>query len=186
MAKEFKIYTKTGDDGSTGLVGGTRVKKYHIRLEAYGTIDELNSYLGLVHSFDMEQEVKDLIQFIQHKLFTIGSKLASDERGEKVTSHLSIEKEDIQRLEKSIDRFEENLPELSNFILPVGNQLVGFCHVSRTVCRRAERKIVELSEQEPVSVNIKLFVNRLSDLLFIMARKFAFDNNLKETPWGGK
>lgn len=183
MSKDFKIYTKTGDDGTTGLVGETRVKKYHIRLEAYGTVDELNSYLGMIHSFEMEDTVKSLIAFIQNKLFTIGVKLASDEKGEKITSHLSISDEDISRLEKSIDLFEENLSELSNFILPVGNQLVGFCHISRTVCRRAERKIIELSEQEFIAPNIIQFVNRLSDLLFILARKFTSDNNLEETAW---
>ncbi len=183
MPKEFKIYTKTGDDGTTGLVGGSRVKKHNIRLEAYGTIDELNAYLGLIHSFKMEGEVKELITFIQEKLFTIGSKLASDEKGEGITGHLNVEDEDIVRLEKSIDLFGDKLPELKNFILPVGNQLVGYCHVARTICRRAERRIIELSEHNLIAPNIIQFINRLSDLLFILARKFTFDNNLKETPW---
>ena len=186
MSKEFKIYTKTGDDGTTGLVGGTRVKKYHIRLEAYGTIDEVNAYLGMVHSLADEAQVKGLVTFIQSKLFSIGALLASDEKGQKATNHLSISEEDIRRLEDAIDLFEENLAPLSSFILPVGNQQVSFCHIARTVCRRAERKIIELSEQEKIPKNIIQFVNRLSDLLFVLARKFTADNNLAETEWVSK
>lgn len=183
MSKKFKIYTKTGDDGTTGLVGGSRVKKYNIRLDAYGTIDELNSYLGLIRSYDMEVSVSELLIWIQSKLFTIGAKLASDEKGKMLTDSLECSVDDIKRLENAIDSYETNLPELKNFVLPGGSQLNGFCHVARTVCRRAERKIVELSENENVHQNIIQFINRLSDFLFVLSRKVAYDNGIEETPW---
>lgn len=183
MGKEFKIYTRTGDDGTTGLVGGSRVKKYDIRLEAYGTIDELNSYLGVVRSFEMENTSKELILWIQEKLFTVGAKLASDEKGKQKTYPLVCSAEDIGKLEQAIDLFENNLPELKSFILPGGTQLTGFCHIARTVCRRAERRVIELSEHEDIPVNIIKFINRLSDFLFVLSRKTAFDSGIEETPW---
>jgi len=183
MAKEFKIYTKTGDDGTTGLVGGTRVKKYAPRLEAYGTIDELNSVLGVIRSLDIPLEIIELLISIQNKLFNIGSRLASDEKGNEFTSGLAIQTEDIEVLEKAIDQYQEELPELRNFILPGGELSVAQCHVARTICRRAERRIVEFSEQEKVQPELIKYINRLSDFLFVLARYLGHKKGLDETPW---
>jgi len=183
MTKEFKIYTKTGDDGTTGLVGGTRVKKYALRLEAYGTIDELNSLLGVIRSLAVPAEIVDFLVQIQNKLFNIGSRLASDEKGEEFTSNLAVRNEDIEVLELAIDRYQEGLPELRNFILPGGELSVAQCHVARTVCRRAERRIVEFSEQEKVQPELIKYINRLSDFLFVLARYLGHKNGVAETPW---
>lgn len=183
MAKEFKVYTKTGDDGTTGLVGGSRVKKYDLRLEAYGTIDELNSVLGLIRSYDIPDEIKKTLVLIQNKLFNIGSRLASDEKGNAFTAGLAVKNDDIVFLEHSIDRFEEGMPELKNFVLPGGEVSVAQCHIARTVCRRAERRIVEFSEQNPVEPEIIKFINRLSDFLFVLARKLSYIQGVEETPW---
>lgn len=183
MEKQFKVYTKTGDDGTTGLVGGNRVKKYDQRLEAYGTIDELNASIGLVRSYDIPEDVKHLLVQIQNKLFNIGSRLASDEKGEAYTANLMIKTEDIEVLEKAIDKYEEDLPELTNFILPGGELSVAQCHMARTICRRAERRIVEFSEQIPVQTEIVKYINRLSDYLFVLARKLSFASGIEETPW---
>lgn len=183
MTKEFKIYTKTGDDGTTGLVGGSRVKKYDIRLEAYGTIDELNASLGMLDALNDDAAISSLLSVIQNKLFNIGSRLASDEKGEELTAALAITDEDIQHLEQAIDLFEEELPELTHFILPGGDQLVAQCHVSRTLCRRAERRIVEFAEQEKVRPELIKYVNRLSDLLFVLARISGLRRGIAERPW---
>lgn len=183
MRKEFKIYTKTGDDGTTGLVGGNRVKKYDLRLEGYGTVDELNSCIGLIRSYDIPEEIKSLLIQIQNKLFNIGSRLASDEKGEAYTANLAIKIEDIEVLEKAIDEFEEGLPELTNFILPGGELSVAQCHMARTICRRAERRIVEFSEQTPIQPEIVKYLNRLSDFFFVLARKLSYLSGIKETIW---
>jgi len=183
MAKDIKVYTKTGDDGTTGLVGGSRVKKYDARLEAYGTIDELNSVLGLIRGYDIPDDIKNLLIEIQNKLFNIGSRLASDERGDEFTVSLAIKEESIGCLEEAIDDFEQDLPALSSFILPGGDVVVGQCHVARTICRRAERRIVEFAEQDKVQVEIVKYVNRLSDFLFVLARKMASISDIQETPW---
>ncbi len=180
---ESKIYTKTGDDGTTGLVGGTRVKKYDPRLEAYGTVDELNTHLGLLCSYDLEDEIKQLLIEIQNKLFNIGSRLASDEKGDNYTKELSIKEENIIRLEKAIDEFEVGLPPLNNFILPGGGVVASQCHIARTVCRRAERRILEFSEQGPVQPETIKYINRLSDFLFVLARKVSNEQGVEETPW---
>ena len=183
MGKDFKIYTKTGDDGTTGLVGGSRVKKNSIRLEAYGTVDELNSAIGLLRSYSIPRDVSEILVKIQNKLFNIGSRLASDDKGDMYTVSLSITEKDIQLLESSIDNYEQKLPELTNFIIPGGEITSAQCHVVRTVCRRAERMILELAEQEKVQKEIIVYLNRLSDLLFVLARKLAFDKNSEEMPW---
>lgn len=183
MEKKFKVYTKTGDDGTTGLVGGNRVKKYDPRLEGYGTIDELNSCIGIIRSYDIPEDIKGIIIQIQNKLFNIGSRLASDEKGETYTANLSIKDEDIEVLEKAIDKFEEGLPELANFILPGGELSVAQCHMARTICRRAERRIVEFSEQTPIQAEIVKYVNRLSDFFFVLARKLSHLKGVEETPW---
>ncbi len=183
MEKEFKVYTKTGDDGTTGLVGGNRVKKYDPRLEAYGTVDELNACIGVIRSYTIPDEIKTLLIQIQNKLFNIGSRLASDEKGDALTANLAVKQEDIEVLEKEIDSLEENLPELRNFILPGGELSMAQCHMARTVCRRAERRIVEFAEQYPVQSEIVKYLNRLSDFLFVLARKLGNINSVEETAW---
>lgn len=183
MAKKFKLYTKTGDDGTTGLVGGSRVKKYDVRLEAYGTVDELNAAIGVIRSNNLPDEIKELLINIQNKLFNIGSLLASDEKGKQFTADLLITQKHIEELEKTIDKFEENLPEIKHFVLPGGEITSAQCHVARTICRRAERRILEFSEREPVQTEITVYINRLSDFLFVLARKIAFDNNCNEEKW---
>lgn len=183
MGKDFKIYTKTGDDGTTGLVGGTRVKKYDVRLEAYGTVDELNANIGMIRSFNLHDKDKMILVEIQNKLFNIGSRLASDKKGDEITAELAIKNDDILFLEKAIDQFEENLPELTQFILPGGGSASVQCHVARTVCRRAERRILEFAEQNTVQPEIIKYINRLSDFLFVFARKLTADSGSEELPW---
>ena len=183
MGKENRIYTKTGDDGTTGLVGGSRVKKYDPRLEAYGTVDELNAHLGLLRSYDLPPDIVQLIIEIQNKLFNIGSRLASDEKGDSFTKDLSITADNTSLLETAIDEFEKELPELTQFILPGGEVAVAQCHVARTVCRRAERRIIEFSEQQTVHNETIKFINRLSDFLFVLARKLSASRGIEESPW---
>ncbi len=180
---DFKIYTKTGDDGTTGLVGGTRVKKSELRLEAYGTVDELNSWIGLIRASVEEARVKQLLEHVQQKLFIIGSKLASDKRGETITGSLKCSGEDIQLLENAIDEYEKELNPLKNFILPGGSLPVSYCHIARTICRRGERRIVQLSEMVTVDEIIVKYINRLSDYLFVLSRKVAHDTGVDEIPW---
>lgn len=183
MTKKFKVYTKTGDDGTTGLVGGNRVKKYDPRLEAYGTIDELNASIGVLRSFDLSDKILNLLIQIQNKLFNIGSRLASDEKGDAFTADLKITEENINVLENAIDEFEKHLPDLKGFVLPGGELSVAHCHVVRTICRRAERRIVEFAESYPVQSEIIMYINRLSDFLFVLARKLAFDKSIGEENW---
>lgn len=183
MGKDFKVYTKTGDDGTTGLVGGTRVKKFDVRLEAYGTVDELNASIGVLRSYKLPDDVIKLLIQIQNKLFNIGSSLASDKKGEAFTANLAITEKDIQVLEIAIDKFEDNLPALTHFILPGGDLAVAQCHVARTVCRRAERRIIEFSEQATVQPEIIKYINRLSDFLFVLSRKITSEKNVDEVAW---
>jgi len=178
-----KIYTKTGDDGTTGLVGGTRVKKFDARLEAYGTVDEMNAAIGLLRTYNVSAETKALLVQIQNKLFNIGSRLASDDKGAEYTASLAITEANIKVLEDAIDAFENNLPALSHFILPGGDVASAQSHVIRTICRRAERRILEFAETNAVEPEIIKYVNRLSDLMFVLARKLAADNNNTEVAW---
>jgi cob(I)alamin adenosyltransferase len=178
-----KIYTKTGDDGTSGLVGGTRVRKSDLRLEAYGTVDELNSWLGLIRSLVEDPEVSGLLLNVQNNLFIIGSKLASDEKGKQITGRLNLGKEETEKLEKAIDTFEMGLKPLQNFILPGGSTLMSYCHIARSICRRAERSIVRLSENIEIEEDILRFINRLSDFLFIMARKMGTNSGVEEIFW---
>ncbi len=178
-----KVYTKTGDDGTTGLVGGNRVKKYDPRLEAYGTIDELNAAIGLLRSMDISTDVAAILIQIQNKLFNIGSRLASDEKGDAFTAGLAITEANIKVLENAIDEYEKQLPGFKGFVLPGGELAAAQSHVARTICRRAERRIVEFSENNPVQPEIIQYVNRLSDFLFTLARKLTADNNIDETIW---
>ena len=183
MGREFKVYTKTGDDRTTGLVGGNRVKKYDARLEAYGTVDELNAAIGLLRSLDIGEIEKDFLVKIQNKLFNIGSRLASDEKGEEFTSDLVIKEEHIIGLEKAMDEYEEHLPPLSDFVLPGGEMSVAQCHVARTICRRAERRILEFAENNNVQPEIIKYINRLSDYFFVLSRKLTYDKNVEERKW---
>ena len=172
--KKSLIYTRTGDKGTTSLVGGTRVPKTHARLEAYGTIDELNAQIGYLISLLEEEEYKSLLQFIQHKLFTLGAYLATDTSKTDLHTGSNIVPEDVKRVEQAIDELDASLPELHAFVLPGGSTPASVCHVCRTICRRAERRILSLEEVEKncdIDENVKQFVNRLSDYLFVLSRK---------------
>ncbi len=178
----MKIYTKTGDEGKTSLIGGTRVPKHHIRIDAYGTVDELNSWIGLVRDFCSDSEYQDLFLEIQDRLFTMGSLLAADP-GKSKMKLPELTEADVLLLEQKIDQMNEVLPELRFFVLPGGHQLVSYCHIARCVCRRAERAITLLSETEQVEGLIIRYMNRLSDFLFVYARKVSMDLKTTETPW---
>lgn len=178
----MKIYTKTGDDGTTMLFGGGRVPKHHIRIESYGTIDELNSYIGLVRYRKIDSHSQNILAEIQDRLFTIGSILASDPNKQNLKTPDLLES-DITLLETEIDAMNESLPEMKNFILPGGNDTVGFCHIARCVSRRAERLAVLLNEKVPISPLVIKYLNRLSDYLFVLCRKIMQDDELEEIPW---
>lgn len=179
---DMKVYTKTGDKGQTSLIGGTRVGKNHIRIEAYGTVDELNSYIGLLRDQDVEKEVVNVLLEIQDRLFTIGSSLASDPERSKMKIPDLLET-DVEFLEKEIDKMNEQLPEMRSFVLPGGHQSVSFCHIARCVCRRAERITIELSKNEFVAELVVIYLNRLSDYLFVLSRYLTRHFNAFETPW---
>ncbi len=179
----MKIYTKTGDKGTTALFTGRRVPKHHIRIESYGTIDELNSHLGLLRDQEMDAHSKEMLVLIQEKLFTMGSILATEPDKDKRLKIPRITQEDIALLEKEMDQMNENLPEMTHFILPGGHTTVSYCHIARTVCRRAERMISYLHENEPVPETLLSYVNRLSDYLFVLARKLSKDINADEIKW---
>ena len=183
MGKEVRIYTKTGDDGTTGLIGGARVKKYNIRLESYGTVDELNSYLGLIVSMNINHHAKEVLKHIQSVLLTIGAQLATDDSVKDFKNQIPCKQEDIDLLEHEMDEMFKVLPKLTQFILPGGSQAAAQAQVARTVCRRAERRIVELSEQTEINKNLIKFINRLSDYLFVLGRKISLDDNVAENLW---
>jgi len=178
----MKIYTKTGDKGQTSLIGGTRVPKYHLRIETYGTVDELNSYIGLIGCQDMDVHHQQLLKEIQDRLFTIGASLAADPEKSKMKIP-DLQDADITLLETEMDAMNEVLPELKHFILPGGNTVVSYCHIARCVCRRAERLTVELAENTFVDERITVYLNRLSDYLFILARKLNMDFKAEENIW---
>lgn len=178
----MKIYTKTGDKGQTSLIGGKRVSKAHERINAYGTVDELNSYIGLLRDQPVNQGRKDLLKEIQDRLFTIGSNLATDTADIKKNIPVLIES-DIALLEKEMDSMNESLPEMRSFILPGGHQSVSFCHLARCVCRRAERLATGLAEHEYVDELVIKYLNRLSDYLFVLARMMGKDLGVEETAW---
>lgn len=185
----MKIYTKTGDDGTTGLFGGTRVPKHHIRIESYGTIDELNSWLGLIRDQEVESTIKEQLIQIQKDLFTIGAILATDpnkdllKNGKKRLAISTIGTKEIQFLENAIDEIELKLPAMTHFILPGGHTTVSYCHIARTVCRRAERITTLLFENEIFDVKVLSYLNRLSDYLFVLARKLSVDYKANEIKW---
>ena len=177
----MKIYTKTGDKGETSLIGGVRVSKDHPRIEAYGTVDELNSHIGyLVLAVKDENDIK-LLRAIQDRLFTIGSLLASAPESRMIVPDLKLE--DITDLELRMDELNEGLPELKNFILPGGTKDAAMCHIARCVCRRTERLIIQVMEQEAIDEQIIPYINRLSDYLFVLSRKIVVDEGAEEIPW---
>lgn len=178
----MKVYTKTGDKGTTGLLGGTRVSKAHLRIDAYGTVDELNSHIGMVRDQPVNAQIVDELIAIQNTLFVIGSHLASDPEKSKVVIP-DIDTERITELEVAIDRMDAVLPEMRNFVLPGGHQSVSTGHIARCVCRRAERLIIALAADEPVNDNVIKYLNRLSDYLFVLCRWMTQELKAQEVPW---
>ncbi|MBQ0735681.1 cob(I)yrinic acid a,c-diamide adenosyltransferase [Aquimarina celericrescens] len=185
----MKIYTKTGDKGTTALFGGTRVPKHHIRIESYGTVDELNSHIGLIRDQEIEEQSKKILINIQDKLFTVGAVLATDpekailKSGQKRLNIATISVEDVELLENEMDRMNESLAPMTHFVLPGGHQTVSFCHIARCVCRRAERLATALYEIAPFEETTLQYLNRLSDYLFVLARKLSFDLKADEIKW---
>ncbi len=185
----MKVYTKTGDKGTTALFGGTRVSKNHIRIDSYGTVDELNSHIGLIRDQEMSNHYKNILIEIQDRLFTVGAILATPiekevlKNGEKRLQNLGIIETDIELLETEIDQMEDSLPQMTHFVLPGGHTTVSYCHVARCVCRRAERLAVALSHEEPIDEMAVKYLNRLSDYLFVLARKLSFDLKADEVKW---
>ncbi|WP_299320110.1 cob(I)yrinic acid a,c-diamide adenosyltransferase [uncultured Maribacter sp.] len=185
----MKIYTKTGDDGTTGLFGGTRVPKHHIRIDSYGTVDELNSWLGLIRDQDISPIYKQQLTSIQEHLFAVGAILATDpekeilKNGQERLKITKVGTTEINFLEQVIDEMDSQLPPMTHFILPGGHTTVSYCHIARTVCRRAERISTLLFQTEPFDKNVLSFINRLSDYLFVLARKLSYDLQADEIKW---
>ena len=185
----MKIYTKTGDDGTTGLQGNLRLSKSHPRIIAYGTVDELNANIGLIRDQQIDDLTSNSLLKIQNELFTLGAMLATPKEKEVLKSgkeRLNIPKitaQSIFYLENQIDNMNLTLPEMKNFVLPGGHSTVSYCHISRCVCRRAERICVTLNALEEIDTHIIMYLNRLSDFLFVLARKLTHDNNCEEIPW---
>jgi cob(I)alamin adenosyltransferase len=185
----MKIYTKTGDKGTTALFGGTRVAKDHIRIDSYGTVDELNSYIGLIRDQEMDAHYKGILIEIQDRLFTVGAILATPpeketlKNGQPRLKNLGIIASDIELLENEIDSMELALPQMTHFVLPGGHTTVSYCHIARCVCRRTERLAVHLNHEEPIEELTIQYLNRLSDYLFVLARKLSFDLNAEEVKW---
>ncbi len=178
----MRIYTKTGDKGQTSLIGGTRLSKAHERIDAYGTVDELNSWLGVLRDQECNAGRKNILTEIQDRLFTIGSLLASDPN-KSVMQLPELSDEDVLLLEREMDSMDASLPEMRNFVLPGGHISVSFCHVARTVCRRAERGVISLAAHEQVPELIIRYLNRLSDYLFVLSRKNTQETGAEEVPW---
>ncbi|MFX0558217.1 cob(I)yrinic acid a,c-diamide adenosyltransferase [Maribacter sp. CXY002] len=185
----MKIYTKTGDLGKTALFGGTRVAKHHIRIESYGTVDEVNSWLGLIRDQDIDSSTKAFLTEIQKNLFTLGAILAMDpekavlKNGSERLKINRITQENIKNLEDAIDEMEQYLPQMTHFILPGGHTSVSYCHIARTVCRRAERMASILFENTAFDKEVLAYLNRLSDYLFVLARKLSKDLKAEEIKW---
>jgi cob(I)alamin adenosyltransferase len=185
----MKIYTKTGDKGKTSLFGGTRVPKYNLRIEAYGTVDELNSYIGLLRDQKIDDYTSHLLIKIQNELFTLGAMLATPpekkilKSGKERLNIHKIDSKSVELLELEIDNMNENLSEMTHFVLPGGHTTVSFCHIARCICRRAERITTQLSVESTIDKQILVYLNRLSDFLFVLARKLTVDNNAQEIHW---
>lgn len=178
----MKIYTKTGDKGTTSLIGGKRVPKYNLRIEAYGTVDELISYVGLLRDQGTSPHIQSSLLEIQDKLMVLAAILATDCEDCEIKLP-TLKEKDITFLEKEIDAMDQELPPLRSFVYPGGHTTVSFCHIARTVCRRAERISIQLSEQLYVPEDVLKYLNRLSDYLFVLARKLGKDLNIEEIPW---
>ncbi len=174
-----KIYTRTGDDGSTGLGDGSRISKDALRVEAYGTVDELNSAMGVVIALSDQDDLNELLVSVQHHLFDLGGELC-------IPESVMMSDDDVSMLETALDRINEDLPPLKEFILPGGGQAAAQCHLARTICRRAERRLVSLSSLEAVSPLAIRYLNRLSDLLFVVARKLTASGGFEEQLWDNK
>jgi cob(I)alamin adenosyltransferase len=181
----MKIYTRTGDQGTTALFGGKRVSKAELRIDAYGTVDELNAWIGMVRDQEVNAKRQEIFIQIQNDLFVIGSLLATEPGNEQVRIP-TLSEEEIVFLEKQIDGLDAELPPLKFFVLPGGHRSISTCHVARTVCRRAERLVVALHQNEPVNAVVIRYLNRLSDYLFVLSRKVAHDLGVEETPWKAK
>ena len=185
----MKIYTKTGDKGTTALFGGTRVSKHNIRIESYGTLDELNSFLGLLRDQQIDTNTKNILIKIQEKLFVVGAILATDpekallKNGKERLDIKKISDLDIVLLETEMDSMEEQLPPMTHFILPGGHTTVSYCHISRSVCRRAERLATALYQEVPFEDNALKYLNRLSDYLFVLARFLSKQLQAEEIKW---
>lgn len=178
----MKIYTKKGDTGTTSLIGGTKVPKHHIRIESYGTIDELNSWIGLIRDQQIDDHHKEVLIEIQDRLFTIGSSLASDPERSKMKIP-DLKEEDVTKLEKEMDAMDEKLPEMRSFVLPGGQTTISYIHISRCVCRRAERLATHLAETSFVDPLVIKYLNRLSDYLFVLSRMLTQELKANEIPW---
>ncbi len=181
--KKSAVYTRTGDSGTTSLVGGKRVSKADKRIESYGTTDELNAFTGLLMTELSDREDLEFMRFVQHKLFTIGSYLATDQESTELKMESRVSPESIIRIEQEIDRIDNSLPKFKHFILPGGSRSAALAHVCRTVCRRAERQIYRLKETSMVEEPVLVFINRLSDYFFVLARKECIKNNGEEIIW---
>ncbi|WP_374542508.1 cob(I)yrinic acid a,c-diamide adenosyltransferase [Flavobacterium sp.] len=185
----MKVYTKTGDKGTTSLFGGTRVPKHHLRIESYGTVDELNSYIGLIRDQDINPFYKTILMEIQDRLFTVGAIMATPpekevlKNGQQRLNINRISEKDVNLLEDQIDAMDAELPPMTHFVLPGGHSTVSYCHITRCVCRRAERLATHLNEEEPIDEAVLTYLNRLSDYLFVLARKLSHDLNAEEIKW---
>jgi len=185
----MKIYTKTGDNGTTALFGGTRVPKHHIRIDSYGTVDELNSHIGLIRDQEINPHYQEVLMEIQDLLFTVGAVLATDpekatlKNGKDRLNIPRISEDNIEVLEREMDTMNAELPPMTHFVLPGGHQTVSFCHIARCVCRRAERLASALYEIEPFEEHTLKYLNRLSDYLFVLARKLSHDLQANEIKW---
>ncbi|WP_430408615.1 cob(I)yrinic acid a,c-diamide adenosyltransferase [Kordia sp.] len=185
----MKVYTKTGDKGTTALFGGTRVPKHHIRIDSYGTVDELNSYIGLIRDQEINSHYQNVLMDIQDLLFTVGAVLATDPEKETLKNGKDrlniprISEDNVIALEREMDTMDAALPPMTHFVLPGGHQTVSFCHIARCVCRRAERLASALYEIEPFDEFTLKYLNRLSDYLFVLARKLSHDLQANEIKW---
>jgi cob(I)alamin adenosyltransferase len=181
--KKSLVYTKTGDKGMTSLIGGTRVPKQSERLEAYGTVDELNCHIGMIWSYPIEESLKAVLYGVQNQLFYVGAYLATDDSVSDLKTRLKSDPHKIELLELEMDRMESDLPPLSNFVLPGGHPAVSACHIARTVCRRAERRVLAASQTYLVDEWVIMYLNRLSDYLFVLSRYLTNYFKIDEIPW---
>ena len=178
----MKIYTKKGDSGHTSLIDGQIVNKHNLSVDAYGTVDELNSFLGLLKDYIKDETIKDILNNIQPKLFSIGSILATG-KNQDIMEKVKIEKKDVKYIEFHIDSMNNELPELKNFIIPGGHKISSYSHVCRSICRRAERRISELNNEQSVDPIILSYINRLSDFFFVLSRYLMYSDKIEETRW---